>query len=281
MAKKAPFFSHDMNARHDPKISAMRLKYGSEGYGWFWMLVEMMAESDGYKLDMQSKHSCNAYAMQLQCKREQLDPFLKDCIEDFELFESDEQYFWSKSLRRRMEYRDAVSEKRTEAARRRWDKEKDDMQLHSKSNPNAMQNDANKTKQNETKKHLVDSDECDRTFNEFWNLYPKKQGKAGAEKKWNVYFKKGLIDMEKIISGTRAYIAFIDNERKRGFDRQYLNGQTFVNGQTWNDDWGIKKAPTTSTVTPFIPTEKVREDIAKAAERQAERNKQQRSTGTY
>src|SRR5690242_1752539 len=126
MAKKAPFFSHDMNARHDPKISAMRGVYGAEGYGWFWMLVEMMAESDGYQLDCKSKYSFTGYAMQLQCKHEDLQKFALDCINEFELFESDGEYFWSNSLRKRMEYRDAVSEKRAAAANKRWEKEQVD-----------------------------------------------------------------------------------------------------------------------------------------------------------
>ena len=147
MTKKAPFFSHDMNARHDPKISAMRGAYGSEGYGWFWMLVEMMAESDGYRLDCKSKYSFNAYAMQLHSKPEDLQKFVSDCIDEFELFSSDGEFFWSNSLRNRMQYRDSVAEKRSEAARKRWDNAN-----ASKNDANAMQNHANETKQNKTKK---------------------------------------------------------------------------------------------------------------------------------
>ena len=147
MAKKAPFFSHDMNARNDPKISAMRAVYGAQGYGWWWMLIEIMAESDGYKLDYRSKYIFNAYAMQLQCKPEEVQEFIMDCINEFELFESDGTYFWSKSLQKRMQYRDAVSEKRAEAAAKRWSKERSDANA-SIEDAFAMQNDANKTKQN-------------------------------------------------------------------------------------------------------------------------------------
>jgi hypothetical protein len=150
MAKKAPFFSHDMNARHDPKISAMRGVYGAEGYGWFWMLNELMAESDGYQLDCKSKYAFNAYAMQLQCKSDILQKFVSDCIEEFELYATDGITFWSNSLRKRMQYRDAVSEKRSEAANKRWEKKQSDANA-SKSDANAMQKNANKTKQNKTK----------------------------------------------------------------------------------------------------------------------------------
>lgn len=154
MAKKAPFFSHDMNARHDPKMSAMRGVYGSQGYGWFWMLIEMMAESDGYRLDCKSKYTFNAYAMQLQCKAEEMQKFITDCIVEFELFESDSMYFWSKSLRNRMQYRDLVSEKRAEAANKRWEKKQGNANA-SESDAIGMQIDTNETKLNKTKDSLL------------------------------------------------------------------------------------------------------------------------------
>lgn len=152
MAKKAPFFSHDMNARHDPKISAMRGVYGAEGYGWFWMLIELMAESDGYQLDCKSKYAFNAYAMQLQCKADDVHKFVSDCIEEFDLFITDGTTFWSNSLRNRMQYRDAVSEKRAEAANKRWEKKQSDaIALENDANAmQKMQTKLNKTKLNKT-----------------------------------------------------------------------------------------------------------------------------------
>jgi hypothetical protein len=42
--KDAYYFSHDTNARNDPKIAAMRQSYGVEGYGLYWIVVEMLAE---------------------------------------------------------------------------------------------------------------------------------------------------------------------------------------------------------------------------------------------
>jgi hypothetical protein len=86
-------------------------------------------------------------------------------------------------------------------------------------------------------KHIADSDECGEMFAEFWSLYPKKQGKAAAEKKWRSLYKQGMIDIDFIIERTEAYIEYINSERARGFDRQYMDGSTFVNQQRWNDDW--------------------------------------------
>jgi hypothetical protein len=238
MTKKAPFFSHDMNARHDPKISAMRGVYGAEGYGWFWILIEMMAESDGYQLDCKSKYTFNAYAMQLQCTSEKVQEFVSDCISEFELFESDGEYFWSNSLRKRMQYRDAVSEKRKAAADKRWEKQQADANASEK-DANAMQNDANKTKQNKTLKPIGDSNECADAFEQFWKVYPNKKGKEVARKSWVKLWKENKIVMDDVLRGTANYVAHVKNKQLLKPDFEYCYGSTFVNQQRWNDEWAI------------------------------------------
>ena len=50
--KDAYFFSHDCNARNDPKILALRSVYGAEGYGVYFMLVEILREQPEYKLSV-------------------------------------------------------------------------------------------------------------------------------------------------------------------------------------------------------------------------------------
>jgi len=160
--KDAFYFSHDSNSRHDPKITAMRSVYGSEGYGWFWMLVEMMREADEYKLEMKSKYAFNAYAMQLHSTSINIESFIKDCIHEFELFQTDGTHFWSPSLKKRMEMRNNRSEKAKAAAEARWSKSKnnedddaDAMQMHIDLDANACKNDAlkeSKVKESKEKK---------------------------------------------------------------------------------------------------------------------------------
>lgn len=128
MAKQAPFFSHDMNSRHDPKVKAMRGIYGQQGYGWFWTIVEMMAESDGYELNMVDEYVYDAYSMEMQTTPEVAEKFIQECIKRFKLFDTDGTVFWSETLRRRMSYRDSVREAKSRAgkasaAKRRTDVE--------------------------------------------------------------------------------------------------------------------------------------------------------------
>lgn len=180
MSKKTPFFSHDMNARHDPKMTAMRSVYGAEGYGIFWILVEMMGESDGYKLDMKGKYSFDSYASQSNCERNTIVSLVNDCIHEFELFETDNNYFWSPSLLRRMEYRDMKSEKARESVGKRWNKN------DGNTNVNQSNNDGNTI--NKTKQNIKHSPE----FDEFWSVYPRKIAKSDAWKMWQRRMKESI-----------------------------------------------------------------------------------------
>lgn len=167
MAKDVYYFSHDSNARHDPKITAMRSVYGIEGVGRFWVLVEMMREADAFKLSLTGKYVWNAYAKQMECKSDaDAMQFINDCIEEFDLFASDGQFFWSRSLLRRMDKKEQVKQKRIDAANARWNKTAPDqdssgdgysnaMQMQCKCIENPCKCDAlNKTKINEIKEDL-------------------------------------------------------------------------------------------------------------------------------
>lgn len=147
MAKEAYYFSHDANSRTDPKILSMMLDYGIEGYGMFWIIVENLREQDGYKMK-QDKSTWRALAMQMHKTVEEIKTFLNECIKEYELFVTDDVFFYSESLLRRMNKKDEITQKRKDAANARWNKSKDEksMQMHNKSNASAMQLDAKEMK---------------------------------------------------------------------------------------------------------------------------------------
>jgi DnaD/phage-associated family protein len=143
MSKVSIFFSHDTNASQDPKILQMCSVYKAEGYGWFWMLVEKMAEQENYKLPIDGKYTIDAYAMRMYCDSNTLHNFIDDCIKEFKLFNSDGKFLWSESLNRRMQYFEIKSEIGKKAAEARWQKRKElsdsnalAMQPHSVGNTN-------------------------------------------------------------------------------------------------------------------------------------------------
>lgn len=114
------WFKHDGNAHRDQKILEMRSVYGSEGYGWWWMLLELMREASDYKLRYSGKHSLNSLAKTLEADPARLKEYIDDCANEFNLFEIDTDYFWSPSLLRRMEAYNKIVDIKKSAADSRW-----------------------------------------------------------------------------------------------------------------------------------------------------------------
>lgn len=97
--KNAFYFSHDGNARNDEKILMLRAEHGWQGYGIYWVLIEMMFENAETSL----KHkSIKAIALSNNIKITLLDSVINTCINE-KLFITDDEIFWSESLRKRKE----------------------------------------------------------------------------------------------------------------------------------------------------------------------------------
>ena len=99
--KDAYYFSHDANALTDPKILAMRCDYGLEGYGLYWAIIEMMRNEETYRLNY-SKNTFRAIKSLTNTIIE-IEEYINDCINDYELFKVEDNKLFSNSLLRRME----------------------------------------------------------------------------------------------------------------------------------------------------------------------------------
>jgi hypothetical protein len=118
--KDAYYFSHDGNARNDEKLLAVRMKYGWEGYGLFWAIIEKLRESSNYILSK----DYNLISFDLRTDASTI----KSIIEDFGLFlfTEDEKCFYSERLKNSMDYKESKSIKARESISKRWDKYKPD-----------------------------------------------------------------------------------------------------------------------------------------------------------
>ena len=166
MKKEAYYFSHDANAKDDPKILRLRMELGWEGYGLFWALIELLRNESDHR--MRTHYKSIAFALQTQ------ENSIKSIINDFDLFEIDNEYFWSESLLKRMELKEERSEKARESAKKRWNKDNDAnaMQSHSERNADAMQVKESKgkeIKENKEKESKLNEDSHNAIFRELWN----------------------------------------------------------------------------------------------------------------
>jgi hypothetical protein len=166
MKKEAYYFSHDSNAKDDPKILQLRMDMGWEGYGIFWAIIEMLRNESDFR--MRTHYKGIAFALQTH------EDCIRKIINDYDLFCTDEDFFWSESLLKRMELKEERSEKARESAKKRWNKDIDAnaMRTHSERNANAMQLKESKVKEikeNEIKESKVNQDSHNEIFRQLWN----------------------------------------------------------------------------------------------------------------
>lgn len=116
--KDAYYFSHDSNAKDDPKCVLLMEKLGLEGYGIFWVLVETLRDQPEFKYPL---NLIPSLARKYYTKAAKM----KTVIFSHELFliENDE-FFFSESLNRRMEIyiekRKKLSEAGKKGNQKRW-----------------------------------------------------------------------------------------------------------------------------------------------------------------
>ncbi|MBQ8299492.1 MAG: DUF4373 domain-containing protein [Clostridia bacterium] len=126
--KDVYYFSHDANALSDTKILNMRADYGFEGYGLFWAIVEQLRCEKDYALPLEKK-TYRAIKI-LTNTTIDVEQYINDCINEYQLFESADGFFYSASLKRRMIIKEEKKERRSAAgkkgAEKRWKNDKNE-----------------------------------------------------------------------------------------------------------------------------------------------------------
>ena len=120
LIKTTNYFSHDSNARNDEKLVKVRMEHGAEGYGVYFMILERLREERGYM----SAKDYNMIGFDLRVDA----ALVKAVVEDYGLFAftDDGKRFYSESFNNRMEAKDTLSQRRSEAGKKgnekRWGK---------------------------------------------------------------------------------------------------------------------------------------------------------------
>lgn len=110
------YFSHDYRARTDKALVRLAMVHGMAGIGVYWCIIEMLYEENGYIL--QSEYERISYELRVPIK------LIKSVIEDFSLFCSRGDKFYSKTVLRRLKHRLEKSEKARQSVLTRWEKQK-------------------------------------------------------------------------------------------------------------------------------------------------------------
>ena len=131
MKKDSFYFPHDSNAKDDPKCMLLIDQLGLEGYGIYWVLVEMLREQPDYRCPMKL---VPVLAKRYNTSAEKM----KTVISSYDLFvvENDE-FFFSESLINRMVPMDEKKKQLRLNAESRW--KKSQLIENKEDNANAMQ----------------------------------------------------------------------------------------------------------------------------------------------
>ena len=117
MKKDAYYFPHFSNARNDSKIIRLRRIFGIEGYGIFFMLLEVLREQADFKCHL---NSVEDLAFEWHISKEKIN----SVINDFDLFDIDQNMFFSAKLVLFLQPYIEKSERAREAINKRWTKTK-------------------------------------------------------------------------------------------------------------------------------------------------------------
>ncbi len=163
MPKDTFYFSHDYNARTDPKVKRLLARHGIIGYGIFWAIVEdLYNNANALPLDYESI----AYDMRVDKS------ILESVVNDFDLFVLDGNSFSSNSIRKRLGQRDQKSETARQSALKRWERNAN----ASEKNANALQplSDSNAIKERKGKEKKVEESAIN---NPFFEMFRRVTGK--------------------------------------------------------------------------------------------------------
>jgi len=148
MKKDAYYFPHFCNARNDSKIIKLRRVLGLEGYGIYFMLLEVLREQTDFKYPI---NGIEDLSYEWHTSKEKI----ASVIKDFELFEIIDIYFFSSKLVYYLQPYIEKSERARLAANKRWNETKEyakALQKHNIEDANVIpeQCDSNASKREET-----------------------------------------------------------------------------------------------------------------------------------
>ena len=220
--KDAYYFPHDSNARNDQRLMKVRMQYGMEGYGIYFGLIEILREQHEYTLYIDDLSGV-AFDLRVDIDR------VQDVVLNYNLFQTEGDLFYSKSLKRRMEKLDLIKEKRAEAGRL-GGKSIGKSKASAKAKGKHLE--ASKVKHSKVNKSKVNKNTVNIEFEKFWNLYNYKVGsKSKVIKKWESL---NELDRLMIMEHLPEYI-------KSTPDKQYRkHPATYLNNQGWFDEIVVK-----------------------------------------
>ena len=220
MANNAYYFSHDSNAKDDPKCMLLIDQLGLEGYGIFWVLIEVLRDQPNYSYPL---NLIPILARRYNTSTEKM----MAVIRNYNLFDfNSENTFFSLSLNRRMNKIQLGIEQRRLAGIASAQKRLNQAIATDVERP--LDECSTKKRKEKKRNEIKIKENISYLFDDFWDDYDKKVGdKTKLQKKWENLTEE---ERDKIKSYIPRYkIAQPDKKYRK-------NPETFLNNKSWNDE---------------------------------------------
>jgi Domain of unknown function (DUF4373) len=230
--KDSYYFSHDSNARNDIKLLRLRRDHGPAGYGLYFMLIEVLRDQQDHKLTL-STIADIAFEFHTE------EDLLTKIIKNYDLFKIEDEVFFSPRLCRSMEQYNQKKFKHIEAGRK-----------GGQASVKQRSSDPQPLKERKGKEIKENNKIPNIVFKTFWDMYDKKRGLKGLEKKWNSFTDE-----------TRQKIMDYIPEYKKAYPEQFRqNPSTFFHKESWNDELpSSNNGKTISTSSDSLTAQEIRE----------------------
>jgi len=233
------WFKHDSSANSDAKLKRLRMKYGLQGYGLYWYILEMITgNSCTEKLTFELEHDAEILAFDTGIHFELVQEMMQYMV-DLALFENNGGKITCLKLLKRLD-QSMTSNKNTRALIYKA-KLKNNLLENNESHdgvmtiPDAVMQDVDVDVD-------VDVDINNNVqFDTFWDLYDKKVNVAKCKNKFN---KLKDSDKKLIFLNLPNYLAVTPDKQFR------KDPLTYLNNEGWNDEI-IKPALTGKPLKEF------------------------------
>ena len=230
--KDAYWFKHDSNAKDDPKCVLLIEQLGLEGFGIYWVLIEILREQPDYHYPLALIPSI---ARRYNTSTQKVEAVIKG----YGLFATDgEEFFFSESLINRMKPLEEQREQARLAGKASAEKRRKQALLNDSSTTvQRLFNDRSTIRE---EKSRVDKSIYSQKFDEFYSQYPKKVAKQSAIKAW-MKLKPDDDLFDTILSSLKKHKRSELWVKNNG---QFIpNPATWINGRRWEDEIEPKGKP--------------------------------------
>ena len=183
------WFKHDTGAYSDAKLMKVKHKYGMEGYGLYWHMIELIAGCVSAKnITFELEHDAEIIAKEWRIDQMRVQEMMSFMV-NMGLFEEADGHITCLKLAKRLDdtnaknpqIREIVNKINKVATPRNYDSLRE-------TPSNSGQIRLDKIRLDKSKQHtplIVVSDVVKNDhFDDFWAAYPKKVGRAAAHKAW-------------------------------------------------------------------------------------------------